>query len=113
MANCIFCKIANGLVPAVKLYEDEHFFIITDIAPKAALHYLAIPKRHYAGLSDMQIADADILGHIFSTIGTLQNHLKLQNGYRLIINQGGDGGQAVFHLHIHILAGQKLDFPHF
>jgi len=107
--DCIFCKIAKDLLPSTKLYEDEHFFIVNDIDPKAKLHYLAIPKRHYSGFSDMQSRDGDILGHIFSTIGMLEEQLKLKKGYRIIVNQGEDGGQTVAHLHIHILGGQKLE----
>jgi len=113
MTDCIFCKISNNQIPSVKLFEDEHFFIVNDIDPKAKLHYLAIPKKHYKGLADMQTGDADILGHIFSAIGMLEGQLKLQKGYRLIINQGDDGGQTVNHLHIHILGAQRLEFDKF
>jgi len=110
MTNCIFCKIGKGLIPSTKVFEDEYFFIIEDIAPMAAVHYLAIPKRHYAGLSDMQASDGDMLGHMFSTIGMLEKQLGVSGGYRLVINQGDDGGQTVGHLHVHIMGGQKLPF---
>ena len=111
--NCIFCRIQSGEFPAKKLYEDEHFFIIADIEPKAKYHYLAIPKSHYATLDKMTKKSQESIGHIFKTIASLKQQLCLQNGYRLIINQGEDAGQTVFHLHIHIMAGQKMDFPHF
>ena len=111
--NCIFCRIVRGEIPAKKLFENDDFFIIEDIAPVAKYHYLAIPKRHYATLDKMESEDREVLGGIFATIGTLVEKLNLQSGYRLIINQGKDAGQTVFHLHIHILAGQKMNFPHF
>ena len=111
--NCIFCHIASGEISTKKLFENDDFFIIEDIAPVAKYHYLAIPKRHYPTLDTMENEDGEVLGSIFATIGTLTEKLSLQNGYRLIINQGEDAGQTVFHLHIHIIAGQKMNFPHF
>jgi len=111
--NCIFCRIANGEIPTKKLFENKYFFVIEDIAPVAKHHYLVIPKNHYATLDKMETLDKEILGNIFATIPTLRKILNIQNGYRLIINQGEDAGQTVHHLHIHILAGQKMDFPHF
>ena len=111
--NCIFCRIASGEVKSKKLYDSELFFIIEDIEPKAKHHYLAIPKVHYKNLSEMGRENATILGHILLGIGQFTSLLNLQNGYRLIINQGEDGGQTVNHMHIHILAGQKMEFPGF
>jgi len=110
MQDCIFCKIKDGLIPAKKLYEDDNFFIIADIDPKCKNHFLAIPKNHYKLLVDMKEKDIKVLSEIFSTIPKLEKLLNLQNGYRLIINQGDDAGQSVFHLHIHILSGQKMSW---
>ena len=109
--NCVFCAIQAGEIPSEKFYEDERMIIIKDIEPKAALHYLAIPKRHYKLLQEMTESDREDLGKIFATIPSLAEKLGLAGGYRLIINQGDDAGQTVFHLHIHILGGQKMDFP--
>ena len=111
MENCIFCKIINKRIPSEFLYEDERMIIVRDIDPKAKRHYLAIPKKHYAALSEMDAEDTAQLGYVFSAIAREAKNLGLENGYRLIINQGADAGQTVFHLHIHILGGQALPFP--
>ena len=108
MENCVFCKIIAGDIPSPRLYEDEQMIIIRDIEPKAKLHYLCIPKQHFALLSEMNEARAEIVKHIFSVIPTLEEQLGLQGGYRVIINQGEDGGQVVKHLHVHLLGGEKL-----
>ena len=109
--NCVFCAIEAGEIPSERLYEDERMIIIRDIEPKAKLHYLAIPKKHYKLLSEMTDSDRDDLAKILATIPSLAGELSLDGGYRLVINQGDDAGQTVFHLHIHILGGQKMDFP--
>ena len=108
MENCIFCKIAAGEIPSPKLYEDDKIFIIKDIEPKAKLHYLCIPKTHFALLSEMDEAKAELVKHCFQVIPTLEEKLGLQEGYRMIINQGFNGGQTVPHLHIHLLGGEVL-----
>ena len=108
MENCIFCKIVAGDIPSPRLYEDDKMIVIRDIEPKAKLHYLCLPKTHFALLSEMDDARAEIVKHIFQTIPTLEEKLGLQDGYRVIINQGENGGQEVKHLHIHLLGGEKL-----
>lgn len=108
MENCVFCKIIAGEIPSPRLYEDEQMIIIRDIEPKAKLHYLCIPKQHFALLSEMDEARAEIVKHVFTVIPALEEKLGLQGGYRVIINQGEDGGQVVKHLHIHLLGGEKL-----
>ena len=108
MKNCIFCKIVAGEIPSPRLYEDDKMIIIRDIEPKAKLHYLCIPKQHFAYLSDMDGEKAEILKHCFTAIAEIKNNLGLEEGYRVIINQGKNGGQTVNHLHIHLLGGEKL-----
>ena len=108
MENCIFCKIVAGEIPSPRLYEDDKMIVIRDIEPKAKLHYLCIPKIHFALLSEMDEAKAEIVKHCFATIPTLEETLGLQDGYRVIINQGVNGGQTVPHLHIHLLGGEML-----
>lgn len=108
MDNCIFCKIANGEINSKKYYEDEDFFIIADVAPKAKKHYLLIPKRHYKLLSEQTQNDRAVFVKMIAKLTELQNSLGLKNGYRLVINQGSDGGQEVPHLHVHVLGGEKL-----
>ena len=109
--NCVFCAIEAGEIPSTKVYEDERMIVIKDIEPKAPVHYLAIPKHHYKLLGEMTDADREDLGKIMATIPAVATQLGLVNGYRLIINQGDDAGQTVFHLHIHILGGHAMDFP--
>ena len=109
--SCIFCKIIAGEIPSEKLYEDDDVVIIKDIEPKAAKHYLMIPKRHYKLISDMTDSDAEAFARGLRKIPELSEKLGLEGGYRLVINQGDNAGQTVFHLHVHILAGQPLDFP--
>lgn len=108
MENCVFCKIVAGEIPSPRLYEDDKMIVIRDIQPKAKLHYLCIPKQHFALLSEMDEAKADIVKHVFQMIPTLENELGLSGGYRVIINQGADGGQTVPHLHVHLLGGEPL-----
>ena len=108
MENCIFCKIAKKESPAEFLYEDDVFFIIKNIHPNAKYHFLAIPKRHYGLLSEANKEDEKVLGHMLGTIPKLAEKLHLEGGYKLIINQGENGGQEIYHLHIHILSGEKL-----
>lgn len=109
MENCIFCKIVAGEIPSPRYYEDDKMIIIKDIQPQAKLHYLCIPKIHFALLCEMDEEKIEILKYCFKTIPTLEEKLGLQDGYRIIINQGENGGQTVPHLHIHLLGGEKLD----
>ena len=108
MGDCLFCKFAKGEIPVNKVYEDEDFIVIRDINPQAKNHFLAIPKTHFKLLSEMTEDDAERLKRILKKIPTLEKELELKNGYRLVINQGDNAGQSVFHLHIHILSGQKM-----
>lgn len=105
---CIFCDIIAGKVPSPRLYEDENFIIINDISHRANKHYLIIPKKHYAKLSEQSEVEAVKLGKMLNKIPSLEKTLGIENGYRLVINQGEDAGQSVAHLHVHILGGEKL-----
>lgn len=108
MSDCLFCKIINGDIPSEKLYEDDLMIVIKDICPKAEKHYLAIPKSHYKLLSEMTAQDVADIGKCMKKVGESAEALGLGNGFRLIINQGEDADQTVFHLHMHLLGGQKL-----
>ena len=108
MEDCLFCKIIKGEIPATKVYEDDDMVIFKDIDPKAKNHHLCVPKNHFKLLADMTEEQSKLLLKCFQKIPTLVNELELENGYRLVINQGDDAGQSVFHLHIHILSGQKM-----
>ena len=110
MENCLFCKFVSGEFKTDKVFENEDFIIIRDIAPKAKNHFLAIPKKHFKFLAEMTAEDAALVGRILKTIPTLSDKLELGAGYRLVVNQGDDAGQTVPHLHIHILSGQKMEW---
>ena len=108
MENCIFCKIIAGEIPSAKVYEDEDMLVFRDINPQAKVHCLCVPKSHFATLAEMNAEQAEILKKCFVKIPGPAKSLGLENGYRLIVNQGKDAGQTVFHLHIHILGGQDM-----
>jgi histidine triad (HIT) family protein len=110
MEDCIFCSIIKGAIPANKVYEDDKMIVIPDINPIARLHYLVIPKDHYPTLAEMNAFSAADLAVILKKIPEIAKGLGLESGYRLVINQGGDAGQSVRHLHIHLLGGQKMNF---
>lgn len=108
--NCLFCKIIRGEIPSSKVYEDDKMLVFKDIEPKAKVHLLAIPKNHFKLLSEMDGEQAETLKYILKKIPEIALANGLKNGYRLIINQGDDAGQTVFHLHVHILGGEPLDW---
>ena len=108
MNNCVFCKIRKGEIPSTKLYEDNDFMIIKDINPQAKIHLVAIPNYHVGRIANTTESQAELIGKIMHKVSQMQEKLGLTNGYRLIINQGEDAGQTVDHIHVHILAGEKL-----
>ncbi len=109
MQDCIFCKIANGEIPATKLYEDDDMVIIKDLNPQAPVHLLLIPKEHYANIIEMTDEQAQTLARCVKKLSAITDKLGLENGFRLVSNKGEDGCQSVGHLHVHILGGKKLD----
>ncbi|MDR3262735.1 MAG: histidine triad nucleotide-binding protein [Clostridiales bacterium] len=108
MENCIFCKIIGGVIPSERLYEDDKMIIIKDIAPKAETHLLMIPKKHYSDITGLDVTTASELGECLLKLQEISRKLGFSDGFRLIINKGEKAGQTVFHLHIHILAGDNL-----
>ena len=107
----IFQQIINKEIPANIIYEDNLCIIIEDISPQAPVHYLAIPKKMIKGISDLNdTEDKDILGHIMISIRNQMVQMNIKD-YRLVINNGSEAGQTVFHLHIHILANRTLGWP--
>lgn len=112
MENCIFCKIIRGEIPAKKLYEDEFMLAIEDISPKAPLHLLLIPKRHFSNCLDMAEGDASRVGHVFRMAGDLARQGGFaDSGFRMVQNNGAGAGQSVFHIHFHLLAGREFTWP--
>lgn len=108
MDNCIFCKMIKGEIPVTPIYSDDDMIIIKDINPQAPLHYLAIPREHFASVVDMTARQAQTLGRMLKKIGELTEALGLSGGFRIVSNKGVNGCQSVMHLHIHILGGEKL-----
>jgi len=108
MKDCIFCKIIRGEIPSKKFYEDENMVIIADISPQAEKHYLLLPKRHYADITEMTEEDAAILAKCLKKLGEIADSLGLHEGFRIVSNKGANACQSVYHLHIHILGGNKL-----
>ena len=106
--ECVFCKIMKGEIPSTKLYEDDDFMIIKDINPQAKVHLIAIPACQVAYIDMLTEEGANLVGKILHKVSHMQEELGITNGYRLVINQGENGGQTVNHLHIHILGGEKL-----
>ncbi len=106
--DCLFCRIIRGEVPSSKVYEDEKMLVFRDIAPKAKVHLLAVPKDHFRLLSEMDGERAELVKYMLTKIPVIAAQNGCENGYRLIVNQGEDAGQTVFHLHIHILGGENL-----
>ena len=107
--NCIFCKIIKGEIPSNKLYEDEEILAFKDINPAAPIHVLVIPKKHITSLAEMEDGDEKIVGRIYKVINEIAEKQEFKNnGYRVIVNCGKDGGQEVGHLHFHLLAGKQL-----
>ena len=110
MTDTIFTKIINREIPAKIIFEDELSIIIEDISQQAPLHYLAIPKKEIIGISDLDKKDNEIIGHLMLTIKKQMQNINVSD-YRLVINNGSEAGQTVFHLHIHILANRTLGWP--
>lgn len=109
--NCLFCKMAQGLIATEKLYEDERFFVIADINPQAALHLLLITKEHFTNLFDESLSgeSASVLSALPQVLADLNKDFDFAGkGMRLLQNNGSAAGQSVMHLHFHLLSDDKL-----
>ena len=108
MNDCVFCKIINGDIPSVKVYEDDDMVIVKDIAPQAPVHLLLLPKEHYANIVEMSDEQAQTLARCIKKLSAMVDELGLSDGFRLVSNKGINACQSVEHLHIHILGGAQL-----
>jgi len=104
--NCIFCKIVNGSITSNKIYEDEDVIVFNDIYPKAKIHFLIVPKLHIESLATCEAQHQSLLGKMLLLAPRLAKELGL-TGFRTIVNTGRDGGQEVFHIHLHLLGGSN------
>ncbi|AFY44873.1 histidine triad nucleotide-binding protein [Nostoc sp. PCC 7107] len=109
--DTIFSKIIRREIPANIVYEDDLALAFTDVNPQAPVHILVIPKKPIAKLAEAETEDAALLGHLLLTAKRVAAEAGLTNGYRVIINTDADGGQTVFHLHLHILGGRPMAWP--
>lgn len=105
--NCIFCKIVAGQIPSKKVYEDEETFVFHDIRPAAPVHLLIIPKLHVETLFEVEAAHEGLLGRMLLLAPKLAREHGAGNGFKTLINTGADGGQEVYHLHLHVIGGPK------
>ena len=109
MNDCLFCKIIKGEIPSTKVYEDDEILAFRDINPLAPVHVLVIPKKHISSLVDLTPKDEAIVGKIYTVINKIAKQENIsERGFRVAVNCGEDGGQAVKHLHFHLLGGKKL-----
>ncbi len=106
-ASCVFCKIVAGQIPAKKAYEDEELLAFHDINPWAPVHVLVIPKQHIATLADVDAGHEALLGRMLGLAPRLMKQLGVDNGFRTVVNTGRDGGQEVYHLHMHVMGGPR------
>ena len=111
-STCLFCKIADGEIPGTRVYEDDEFVAFRDIRPAAETHVLVIPRRHIPTLADCTESDALLLGRMLVLVARLAKDLGVsytggETGYRTVVNTGPGGGQEVYHLHAHLLAGPR------
>jgi histidine triad (HIT) family protein len=110
--TCIFCKIVSGEARAEIVYRDEQVTAFRDIHPVAPTHILLVPNKHIESVNTLENGDEQIMGHVFATAGKLAKEEGIdKGGYRLIANTGINGGQTVFHLHLHLIGGQRMRYP--
>lgn len=110
--SCLFCKIVCGEIPAGIVYEDEMMVAFRDLNPQAPQHLLLVPRKHIATTLDIDGADMELIGHIYRVAVKLAHEFGFaENGFRIVNNCKEDGGQTVWHLHFHLLAGRRMNWP--
>jgi histidine triad (HIT) family protein len=112
MEKCLFCKVVNKQIPAKIIYEDALVVAFEDINPQAPVHILLIPKKHIETVLDLTEEDKDLAGYLFLIAGKITRDIEtLNDGFRIVVNCKENAGQAVFHLHLHILGGRRMQWP--
>lgn len=110
--NCLFCKIIDGDIPSDIVHQDDKVVAFRDINPQAPHHVLIIPRKHIATINDVTLDDQALLGHMTLTAKKIAKQLELAiEGYRLVFNVNANGGQEVYHIHLHLLAGRQMQWP--
>ena len=112
MNGCLFCGIIEGKVNANIVYQDERIVAFTDIRPQAPVHILLIPRKHIAGVLDIELDDRALIGEMFQIAARLAREKGIaDSGFRVTVNSGADAGQSVFHLHYHLIGGRSMSWP--
>ncbi|MFC1996361.1 histidine triad nucleotide-binding protein [Chloroflexota bacterium] len=112
MTNCIFCKIITGEIPSTQVYKDEMVTAFRDINPAAPTHVLIVPNKHIPTINDLTVDDEKLIGGLFTAAKQISEQEGIaESGYRLIMNTGPDGHQEVFHIHLHLLGGHRMQHP--
>ncbi len=112
MDNCLFCKIINGDIAAKKVYENEHIIAFNDIDPKAPVHILVIPKKHIRSINELNSSDINLAGEIILAAKKIAKDQGIDSkGFREVFNTNDDGGQTVYHIHMHIMGGRQMQWP--
>jgi histidine triad (HIT) family protein len=109
--GCLFCKIVAREIPSQIIHEDDDIVAFRDVRPVAPTHVLVIPKKHVVALSETTIEDVSLLGQLLAGARDVAKQEGLINGYRVVVNNGPDAGQSVFHVHVHVLGGRALAWP--
>lgn len=112
MEDCIFCKIINKEIPASMVFEDEKMIAFNDTNPQAPIHILLIPREHFASLNDIPEEKKSILSHLVLKARQIAQEKEIaEKGYRIVLNTAKDSGQEVFHIHLHLLGGRRMNWP--
>jgi histidine triad (HIT) family protein len=112
MNNCLFCKMVSGEIQPDVVYDDEEVLAFRDINPQAPVHVLVIPKRHISTLNDLGPDDTELMGKLFQVAKSIARQEGIaDDGYRTLVNCNADGGQEVFHIHMHLMGGRRMTWP--
>jgi histidine triad (HIT) family protein len=112
VADCLFCKLIAGQIPATIVHQDDHLVAFKDITPQAPTHVLVVPRRHIGSLNDLSAGDDSLVGEMVRAAAAIaKENGHAEGGYRTVFNCNADAGQTVFHLHLHLLGGRKMTWP--
>ena len=109
--DCIFCRIVGGQIPSTPIYQDDLVYAFADIHPQAPVHVLIVPREHIPSLEESDNGKRPLLGHLLGTAAEIARQQGLGKGYRVVVNNGENGGQTVDHLHLHLLGGRSMHWP--
>lgn len=111
MSDCIFCKIIKGEIGSDIVFENDKLIAFKDLNPQAPIHILIIPKKHLSRVENLEQNDSSLMGDLVFAAKQITEKMNVKSGYRLVFNNGSDGGQEVEHIHLHLLAGRKFTWP--